>query len=294
MSKYFYLSGLIYSIFLPLLFFAIPLHAENKLVVLSSIRPLALIVEEIAGDFVSNQVLLENADSPHHLALRVSQIEKLKNADLVVWVGPDFERFLEKPLGNRRPQIALSRILIGTDETHDHLSESHEDHRERHLWLNPDNIRTLAAALEQQLKILVPEHRNEIANNKIAFLNRFNALDKQTRSELSRFKGGFIVYHPALDEYVSAYKLNQVASVVEGSDQSPGLRKIVQLKTDARSAKCLIADIQEFEAAERYADLLNLPLQKIDVLAVDIGNADWFDYFAGLAKVLTQCYAANQ
>ena len=60
----------------------------------TSIKPLALIAQEIAGDKVSVENLLPVKASPHDYPLRVSDIRRLQDADLVLWVGPSLETFL--------------------------------------------------------------------------------------------------------------------------------------------------------------------------------------------------------
>ena len=38
--------------------------------------------------------------SPHGYQLRPSEAAAIQDADVVVWVGPDLETFMERPLGN--------------------------------------------------------------------------------------------------------------------------------------------------------------------------------------------------
>ncbi|QIZ47143.1 zinc ABC transporter substrate-binding protein ZnuA [Dickeya zeae] len=95
--------------------------------VVTSIRPLAFIAAAIADGVTPTEVLLPDGASPHDYALRPSDVQRLKSAQLVIWVGPEMEAFLSKalqPLPAER-QIALSqqpaiRTLL--------LQESHPEH----------------------------------------------------------------------------------------------------------------------------------------------------------------------
>src|SRR5690625_6099843 len=83
---------------LPLLLFLIlfvgaPVRAE--LTVLASIKPLGLIVEEVMGERGQVDTLLQGSASPHNYAVRVSDMQRLQAADVVVWVGPEMETVLE-------------------------------------------------------------------------------------------------------------------------------------------------------------------------------------------------------
>ncbi|UPT56149.1 zinc ABC transporter substrate-binding protein ZnuA [Dickeya zeae] len=95
--------------------------------VVTSVRPLAFIAAAVADGVTPTEVLLPDGASPHDYALRPSDIQRLKSAQLVIWVGPEMEAFLSKalqPLPAER-QIALSqqpaiRTLL--------LQESHPEH----------------------------------------------------------------------------------------------------------------------------------------------------------------------
>lgn len=61
--------------------------------VVASIRPLAFIAAGIADGVTGTQVLLPDGASPHDYALKPSDLKKIKQADLFVWVGPELEMF---------------------------------------------------------------------------------------------------------------------------------------------------------------------------------------------------------
>ena len=68
------------------------------LTLVASIRPLAFLLNELALPADKVIQLVSNNNSAHHYQLKVSDRRLLQSADLVVWVGPALELFLEKPL----------------------------------------------------------------------------------------------------------------------------------------------------------------------------------------------------
>lgn len=64
-----------------------PLSSASAAVV-TSIRPLGFIASAIADGVTPTEVLLPDGASPHDFALRPSDIQRLRSADLVLWVGP--------------------------------------------------------------------------------------------------------------------------------------------------------------------------------------------------------------
>ncbi|STJ85844.1 high-affinity zinc transporter periplasmic protein [Escherichia coli] len=99
----------------------------------SSLLPLLMAVTE-------TEVLLPDGASEHDYSLRPSDVKRLQNADLVVWVGPEMEAFMQKPVsklpGAKQVTIAqledvkplLMKSIHGDDDDHDHAEKSDEDH----------------------------------------------------------------------------------------------------------------------------------------------------------------------
>ncbi len=102
--------------------------------VVTTVKPVSLIVGAIGGEHVTVEQLINNQASPHDFALRPSDLRKLNDAELVVWVGESLETFLEKPLANLNAKkdlewMALNGLTLREfGEEHDHEGHEHEDH----------------------------------------------------------------------------------------------------------------------------------------------------------------------
>src|SRR5690606_24662091 len=100
----------------------------SKLTVVSTIPPLAMLVEAIGGERVQQQILLKENMSLHGYSLRPSDVKMLKNADIVFWVSVDLERFLNHLLQQSAPPLwqdednHTDNIIGGhsKDEAHEH------------------------------------------------------------------------------------------------------------------------------------------------------------------------------
>lgn len=118
------------------LFFAGIAAESAQAAVVTSVRPLGFIAAAIADGITPTEVLLPDGASPHDYALRPSDVQRLQSADLVIWVGPEMEAFLTKPLASHAaaPQIALASLpaiqsaLIKESEHHDDEHADEEDH----------------------------------------------------------------------------------------------------------------------------------------------------------------------
>ncbi|KAA9001683.1 zinc ABC transporter substrate-binding protein ZnuA [Affinibrenneria salicis] len=103
--------------------------------VLTSIRPLGFIAAAIADGVTTTEVLLPDGASPHDYALRPADVQRLKSAQLVIWIGPEMETFLTKPISqlDSGRQITLAelpaiRALLVKESAHAHHAEAGEQH----------------------------------------------------------------------------------------------------------------------------------------------------------------------
>ena len=111
--------------------------------VVASIKPIHSLLAGVMEGVGRPTLLVQGGASPHAYSLRPSEARALQNADLVVWVGPEIESFLEQPLhalADDAYVLELSRAegatLLPMREgaawgEHDHGhggEEAHEDH----------------------------------------------------------------------------------------------------------------------------------------------------------------------
>mgnify|MGYP006411782457 CR=1 FL=1 len=69
-----------------------------EITVITSIKPVHSLVSAVMKGIGSPSLLIDGADTPHTYSLRPSQARQLQDADLVFWIGPELETFLEKPI----------------------------------------------------------------------------------------------------------------------------------------------------------------------------------------------------
>lgn len=132
----------------------LPAHAT----IVASIKPVGFIASAIADGVTPVDVLLPDGASEHDYALRPSDVKRLQNAELVVWVGPEMEAFMTKSAAALPEKKNLEIVQISgvkqmllrggedddhhdhDDTEHDHDAEHHHHHGEfnMHLWMSPE------------------------------------------------------------------------------------------------------------------------------------------------------------
>ncbi|WP_042696339.1 metal ABC transporter solute-binding protein, Zn/Mn family, partial [Azospirillum sp. B506] len=123
---------------------ASPAWAEAPKVVVS-IKPIHSLVASVMHGVGTPTLLVRGGASPHSYTMKPSDAKALSAADLVVWVGPEMEGFLEKPLQANAPKATKLTLMDlksltllqtregGAWEAHDHGHEGHghdHDHKD--------------------------------------------------------------------------------------------------------------------------------------------------------------------
>ncbi|MBL4762039.1 MAG: zinc ABC transporter substrate-binding protein [Gammaproteobacteria bacterium] len=202
---------------LSLLFSPLVAHAAPKVVV--TLLPLHSLVASVMQG-VAVPVLLVNNLDPHHHQLKPSQARRLREADLVVWMGREIEPYLVKVIQrNAASQLEIKRELSSVSA-----------HADSHLWLNPVLVKDIVDMLVQRISLLDPDHAKQYGSNASELKNRLDGLDAELQQALSPLQGvPFVSYHRAVDHLVQRYSLNQVGIVTDDPEKSPGLRSLSRL-----------------------------------------------------------------
>ncbi|WP_407314074.1 zinc ABC transporter substrate-binding protein [Pseudomonas sp. nanlin1] len=217
-------------------------HAEVKL--LTSIKPLQLIAAAVQDGVGSPQVLLPPGASPHHFALRPSDVRRVGDADLLYWIGPDMESFLPRVLANRsKPTLAVQdlpgmHLRRFAEDSHSHAEEAEDhdhDHRpgnlDAHLWLSTVNARVISARMAADLSALDPANAARYRSNQQAFEQRLVALDERVKARVAGVKGKpYFVFHEAFDYFEEAYGLSHAGVFSVAAEVQPGAQHVAKMR----------------------------------------------------------------
>ncbi|RLK50162.1 zinc transport system substrate-binding protein [Alkalispirillum mobile] len=122
---------------------SLPAHAEPPRVV-ASIVPLHSLAASVMDGVAEPKRLLPGGASPHTYNLRPSEADMLSKAELVIWVGPELESFLERPLRNLAADAEVLEVaglegirLLDTRDggqwdSHHHHHDGGDDHNHGH------------------------------------------------------------------------------------------------------------------------------------------------------------------
>jgi zinc transport system substrate-binding protein len=192
---------------------------------------------------------------------------------LVLWVGPELESFLARPLAN----LPANRLITSYELTglhwplavkgdHHHSNHAHVGH-DPHIWLDPRNAVLIAQVLAVRLGELQPEFASVFRTNAERFATSVQLLDQQLAKQLEPVKTvGFAVYHEGYGHFVGRYGLHQVAYVTYTPERRPGARHLQELREVlAKEGQCLFMEpYYKAQGMDELAKTLNLRIGLLD------------------------------
>jgi zinc transport system substrate-binding protein len=309
-------------------------RASEPPAVIASFKPVHSLAAAVMQGVGTPALLVEGAASPHTYSMRPSDAAKLDAADVVFWIGPALEAFLVRPVATLAADASVLEIeeIPGltlyppreggvwaphsdahegeehADEEHEHDEEEHaeeehagEDHEheagtvDAHLWLDPGNAKTIAAAMAESLAAADPANAAAYRANAADLAARIDALDAELAAELAPVRDRpFIVFHDAYQYFEAHYGLAAAGSITVSPDQPPGAKRLSEIRATIaeRGAACVFREPQ-FEPA-----LIDLVIEgsgarqgELDPEAAALAEGPelYFEMMRGLARSIAGC-----
>ncbi|WP_442902993.1 zinc ABC transporter substrate-binding protein ZnuA [Gilliamella sp. wkB108] len=227
--------------------------------IITSVKPIGFIVEEIASGVTDTDILLPDGASPHTYSLKPSDLVKIKSAQLVVWIGEDMEVFMPTVLKNldKNKQIELMKIpqikaLLQTGEPHEQghdVDHDHDHHGEydEHIWLSPTIAKIIAQSIHDKLIEQYPNKKAVIDENLNEFIVKLAETEQNIAKKLISVQNkGYFVFHDAYGYFESQFGLNNLGSFTINPAVQPGVRKIyaIQQALKEHQAVCVFSEPQ--------------------------------------------------
>lgn len=294
--------------------------------IVTSVKPLGFIASSIADGVLNTDVIVPAGASPHDYSLKPTDVQKVKNADVFLWIGEDVDSFLEKTADSldKNKVIEISHFdeikpLLGTsshhhhhhdhDEAdehhHDHDHAKHEDEHEHeheletnwHIWYSPAISKVVAQKVADKLTSLYPAQKEKIAQNLAQFNQSLDQQGEQIKAELAGVQGkGFYVFHDAYGYFNDAYGLKQTGAFTINPLVAPGAKTLAKIKEEILEHKvnCLFAEPQFTpKVIESLQKNTNVNVGQLDPLGekVALGKDSYARFLQATADSYKACLA---
>jgi len=220
----------------------------DRRTVVAAFYPLAWAAEEVAGDDVEVFNLTAPGAEPHDIDLTARDVERVRDADLVLYLGGGFMPALEDAAEGAEHAVDLlaGQELRPGGAEHGHGEEPGSDEGDEpgpdpHVWLDPNRLAVIARTIAEEVGD---------ADGATDLVARLEDLDGELRDGLATCERREIVTsHAAFGYLADAYGLEQIAL----SGISP------EAEPSPRALEALVDEVKEERATTVFFETLVSP-----------------------------------
>ena len=281
--------------------------AQAELRVVAATTDLAAIAAAVGGDLVTVETIVPAAVDPEGFEPRPGDLEKIRNAGVLVRVGLGYDHWLDKLVrqtGNARlmrrgdgyvdasvgiPLLEVSGQSVINEGGHAHGVAN------PHYWLDPENAKIVSLGVAEGLARVMPAERSRIATNRERFVADLDAKLARWTAQLGRVAGvKLVAYHNSWPYFARRFRLDMIGFIEPKPGVAPSPAQLARLVAAGKKAgvRAVVHEPYEPEDASRLvAQKLGVPFV---LLATSVGSVpaakDYFGLFdhnvATLAKTL--------
>ncbi len=234
-----------------ILFFSIPSYAKPKIV--TSITPIASIAAMLIKDKAEIESLAVSNGCPHHYNLKPSDLNKVKNADIAIYIAKEFDVFAEKLINNYAKTIIKISDIKDINTIKDNW----------HIWLDLDNVIIILQEFAKIFSTKFPELQQDINNNLELAIKELQNLQETKNNELASLKDVILLSDSSEYFFVNT----NIRTTKLYSDSQKSLRYLSKLDSLIKESNntCLVLSI------DQNPNLYN----KLNVKTVILNSENW-------------------
>lgn len=216
------------------------------------------LVAKVMGSLGEPSLLLNATVSTHHATLKPSMAAKIRQADMVVWVGNSFTPWLGKAINSIVPdavsleldKVPSITLLAMRDEPnfahdshgeHGHDEDSHDEHDhdehtghtsiDPHVWLDPQNAKIWLDLIATELSKLDTANKMAYENNAANAKQEIDILIVQIVKQLNPVQNkNFFVFHDAYQYFENRFGLKASGTIFLGDASKPGIGRLADIR----------------------------------------------------------------
>ena len=259
--------------------------AQAGLKVVATTEDLASLAREIGGDKISIDSIAKGYQDPHFVEAKPSFILKLHSADLLLVVGRDLEigwlppllrqsrnakiqpgapGYLDTSLTVKILDIPQGRITRAMGDVHPSGNP--------HYWLDPDNGRRMAQAIQTRLSELQPADASVFAQRFADFDRRLAEAEKGWDASMAPYKGTKVVtYHRSWPNFVERFGLDVIGYVEPKPGIPPSPQHTIALIGEMNRTKTTIILVEPYFDLKTPQSVARSTGAQVVVMAPSVG-----------------------
>jgi len=211
-----------------------PLVAQAKANVVTSILPLQQITAAIMQGVDEPELLIKSQHSAHHFAFKPSHFRKLKSADLLIWIDRNFESGFQR----------IPEILKSSTTSLELLRALDLQNQDGHIWYSPKLLTKIVdligAALVEIDRPQADIYRNNARSLQLAIVK----WAQHTEHQLASVSPKYVLDHDFLHYFQRDFGLQALATIHDSHDQHGGIQALqaIEQQVKQNQAKCLLTN----------------------------------------------------
>ncbi len=193
--------------------FNFTLYSASALNVVCTNPDFLPIVKEIGGDNINVTSILPPGSDPHSFSLSKSDVDRLKNADLIILTNSELFSFEKKIKDEYSGKVLDFKDYAAEGAKLDSFPGfSHNPHG---YWLKIENAISIARAIEKRLSELSPDNRENFSNNLALFTAKMLELKKISAKIIKKQNTSCVAVIPGVTYIIENFGL-EVGAVLLG------------------------------------------------------------------------------
>jgi zinc transport system substrate-binding protein len=294
--------------------FLLPTVACASPRVVVTLKPIHALVAGVMEGVGSPVLLLPDRASPHTFQLKPSTLKQIKDADLIVWVGPNLETFMTKSVEQASPQYGV--LTLGTLKniktqpqrqgrewscsscSHDHTHDATGN--DPHIWLSVDNAIAIVDAVANKLSTVDPLNAHLYQSNAKQSTDKLKALKSSLETELKPVQNlPFLVYHDGYQYFEKEFHLNAKGTMITNPHlplSAYGLKTIKE-QIQSQNIKCVFRETEfNDKLIQQSLKDLSIKIVELDPLGARYpeGPNNYIQTMKGLGKDMIECLKPSE
>ena len=264
--------------------------------VVVSVKPVHSLVAGLMDGIAWPELLVQDG-SPFEFEPSAENLAALRQADLVVWVGPELEPGLAEAL--RDPALSDRTLeLLGMEALKVLPARHDEGHRDPFFWLDTRNMLILVDELAARLAARDPVRAHRYRDNRRRVRERLAQIDRQLEygyKDVSALP--VFAYHDTHQYFEQAYAM-KVAGIAAAPNRPPATADLLQIRQllAGPGRSCLLVEV---DLPAPHIDLLldGTAARPVELDTLGSRRAPGPDLYVGLMRdryrAIRDCIAAT-
>ena len=292
-------------------------ETNTKLDVIVSIKPIHSLVSGIMQDIGKPYLLIDGANSPHTFTLKPSHAARLKNADIIFWMGEKLEPTLQKPIRiiaataisfnllnlreinkfpfRRQTHFATKLPSLKTAPILQNQQNYIEGTVDSHIWLDPINAIILVKKITQVLSEADPRNARSYQARSVSLEKKLLALTQRVNKNLANVKNAqLLFFHDAYQYFEKRFRLVNASVMFVSPEAIPSAARVRKIRKVIleKGTNCVFVEPQfPSKLVSMLIAKTNIKLGQVDPLGsnITLGPNQYFLLLDKLSNNISNC-----